>query len=345
MGLFPIDLVYTWVDGNDYHHARERSKYIRKTQSLHSEAHCVGRYRASGELQASIQSALTFMPWLHRIYIVVADGQTPKHLPSDPRIMMVDHSIMYDTFGAHLPTFNSHSIEAHLFRIPGLSDQFIYANDDTFFGQPLTPHTFFLPDGKPKVFMTTIHLKPGIPTRSTPPYQSAQMNTSILLQRAFGRKRRKRLLHQARAITKSLYEYAWGHSMFQYSLMNSSASRFRSKSDIEPVGLILNMGLETRKAVRGTVSSFYTTITDHTNLPLLWNRIKQAVQLYCINDVMHNPTRIHLDTYRQGLQTLLPHHRDQTMSLELRVVNEGNAHEHLREQNRRLKKYRRRKVL
>ena len=44
---------------------------------------------------------------------------------------------------SHLPTFSSPAIESHLFRIRGLSDKFIYLNDDTMFGAPVWPDDFF----------------------------------------------------------------------------------------------------------------------------------------------------------------------------------------------------------
>jgi hypothetical protein len=41
-----------------------------------------------------------------------------------------------------------------LHRIPDLSEHFLYANDDTFFGGPVVPGDFFLRDGRFKVFLT-----------------------------------------------------------------------------------------------------------------------------------------------------------------------------------------------
>jgi hypothetical protein len=41
------------------------------------------------------------------------------------------------------PTFNSNVVEAWLFRIPGLTSQFIGMNDDYFFKAPIHPSKFF----------------------------------------------------------------------------------------------------------------------------------------------------------------------------------------------------------
>ena len=42
----------------------------------------------------------------------------------------------------HLPTFNSFAIEANMHRIRGLSEHYIYMNDDDFFGKPIEPEDF-----------------------------------------------------------------------------------------------------------------------------------------------------------------------------------------------------------
>ena len=52
---------------------------------------------------------------------------------------------------SHLPTFSSPAIEANIHHIPGLSNRFIYFNDDVFLGAPTMPDDFFTSVGQ-KVF-------------------------------------------------------------------------------------------------------------------------------------------------------------------------------------------------
>ena len=47
---------------------------------------------------------------------------------------------------SQLPTFSSSAIELNLHRIPGISDYFIYFNDDVFLGQPVYPYDFYTLD-------------------------------------------------------------------------------------------------------------------------------------------------------------------------------------------------------
>ena len=53
--------------------------------------------------------------------------------------------IKHDDFipSAFLPTFNEHTIEVFMHQIPGLSDDFVYIKENTFFLKPLTSNDFF----------------------------------------------------------------------------------------------------------------------------------------------------------------------------------------------------------
>jgi hypothetical protein len=64
---------------------------------------------------------------------VVDDCQVPDFLNLDnPKIKIVKHSEIIDE--QYLPVFNSAPIEASIHHIPGLSENFLYSNDDMFFG-------------------------------------------------------------------------------------------------------------------------------------------------------------------------------------------------------------------
>ena len=57
------------------------------------------------------------------------------------RLTIVTHEEIFDDH-SHLPTFSSAAIEANLHKIKGLSDKFLYLNDDIFLGQPVWPNDF-----------------------------------------------------------------------------------------------------------------------------------------------------------------------------------------------------------
>ena len=57
-------------------------------------------------------------------------------------ISVVSHSDIYP-YPDHLPTFSSPSIETHLHRIDGLSERFLYFNDDISLLAPICPEDYF----------------------------------------------------------------------------------------------------------------------------------------------------------------------------------------------------------
>ena len=92
------------------------------------------------------------MPWVRNIFIVTAD-QKPKWLDENAhsKIKLINHSQIIDA--KYLPTFNSHVIEANLYKIPDLSEHFIYFNDDIFVARPLMPNHFFENNGLASLFV------------------------------------------------------------------------------------------------------------------------------------------------------------------------------------------------
>eukprot|EP00041_Stephanoeca_diplocostata_P039414 m.1624021 g.1624021 ORF g.1624021 m.1624021 type:complete len:1659 (-) comp25387_c0_seq5:5707-10683(-) len=100
------------------------------------------RFQDNSELQYSLRSIEKYAPWVRHIYLVT-NGQIPSWLDLDhPRISVVTHHDIFSNT-SHLPVFSSPAIEAHLHEIPGLSDKFIYLNDDVMFGMEVWPDDFY----------------------------------------------------------------------------------------------------------------------------------------------------------------------------------------------------------
>jgi hypothetical protein len=143
-----IDLVYLWVDGSDPEWQKKKQKFT-NVLSDNSETNAAGRYTNNDELRYSLRSVEKHAPWIRNIFIVT-DNQKPEWLNTDhPKVRLVDHSeiVPHEV----LPLFNAIAIEYFLYRIPGLSEYFLYANDDMFFNADLLPDFFFAPDGNPIV--------------------------------------------------------------------------------------------------------------------------------------------------------------------------------------------------
>lgn len=124
-----IDAVIIWVDGSDQQWLREKGKYERCNTDETTDA-SEERFRDWDNLQYVFRGIERFMPWIRTVHFVTW-GHVPAWLNLDaPRLHLVKHE---DYIPAkYLPTFNSHTIEHNLFRINGLSDCFVYFNDDMF---------------------------------------------------------------------------------------------------------------------------------------------------------------------------------------------------------------------
>lgn len=82
-----------------------------------------------------------FAPWVNRIHFVTC-GHVPEWLNTDhEKLHIVKHSDYIDS--AYLPTFNSNAIELSMHKIEGLSEHFVYFNDDTFLTAPVKETHFF----------------------------------------------------------------------------------------------------------------------------------------------------------------------------------------------------------
>ena len=132
-----IDFVITWVDGNDCQWQRERMKYRADKTTDVSAA----RYRDMETLKYWFRAVEKYAPWVNKIHFVTW-GHLPEWLNTEhPKLHIVNHK---DYIPAeYLPTFSSHPIELNLHRIPGLSEHFVYFNDDMFLNAPVSPDFFF----------------------------------------------------------------------------------------------------------------------------------------------------------------------------------------------------------
>lgn len=146
----PIDLVYTWVDGNDPQLQADLRRYARSEEDLNPE-----RTRDLYDLlRYGLRSVERFAPWVRRVFIVTARPQAPGWLDTaNPRVRIVHHDEL-EGFAPYLPTFNSTVIESFLHTIPGLADHYLYLNDDFLFGRAVTPEDFLAADGRHLVYGT-----------------------------------------------------------------------------------------------------------------------------------------------------------------------------------------------
>lgn len=125
-----VDIVITWVDGKDPIWLESRNKYRLDNYLPVNNVEDSTRFRSWDNLQYIFRGIENYMPWVNHVYLVTS-GQCPEWIDlSNRRLTLVDHKDFIPS--EYLPTFNSNTIDLNLFRIKGLSEKFIYFNDDMF---------------------------------------------------------------------------------------------------------------------------------------------------------------------------------------------------------------------
>lgn len=145
------DVVIAWVDGDDPIHKRKKATFLTPNKELKfDDVAGDARYKSTGEIYYCIASILRYAPWVRKIFIVT-DNQNPhvdefiaRNFPDNKiPIELVDHTVLFRGYEQYLPTFNSLAIATMLWRIPGLSDSFLYFNDDVFLTAPVEERLWF----------------------------------------------------------------------------------------------------------------------------------------------------------------------------------------------------------
>jgi len=146
----PIDAVIIWVNGDDPSHKEKLNKYLLSIGHVPKIANA-DRFRETGELEYCVVSLLRYAPWIRKIFIV-SDAQIPSFIPLiekssfSNRVEVVDHLTIFSGYEENLPTFNSRSIASLIWRIPGLSENYLFLNDDFIIIKTVTPNDFFFKD-------------------------------------------------------------------------------------------------------------------------------------------------------------------------------------------------------
>jgi len=131
----PIDVVYTWVDQADTDWQKLWAQVFPE-KKIDPD-----RYTNNDELKYSLRSVHKYASWVRKIFIV-SNCKKPDWLRDHEKVEWVSHEAIFPDVEM-LPTFSSHSIECCLHRIPGLSENFIYFNDDFILNHPCSPLDFF----------------------------------------------------------------------------------------------------------------------------------------------------------------------------------------------------------
>jgi hypothetical protein len=297
---FPIDVVYTWVDGQDPEWRRRKAAAA--GESYHEESASDARFLSRDELRYSLRSLHMNAPWVRKVF-VVTDDQTPAWLETaHPGVQVVSHKEIFSDPSV-LPVFNSHAIESQLHHIDGLAEHFLYFNDDMFVGRPLAPQAFFLANGVSRFFhsQSRVPMKPK--SEADTPVDAACKNNRALIEEAFGVTLTQTFQHVPYAMRRSVL--AEIEERFPQAYRTTMASRFRSMSDHSiPSSLYHYYAFLTGHAVPGSVRYGYVQLA----VPDLAVRLERALarrdwDAFCLNDAYS--TELELERQNQVLRPFL----------------------------------------
>lgn len=315
----PIDVVYTWVDDSDpeWKHNRNEAlaterKNLDDSRPLDSEATDVARFQTHHELLYSLRSLEMFAPWVRKVFLVTA-GQVPAWLNEEhPRLTVIDHTeIFLDP--EVLPVFNSHAIESQLHRIPGLSDRYLYMNDDIFFGREVTPETFFHGNGIAKFFPSDALIgSPELEHISA--FTAAALNNQQLIRETFAKETTQLFKHAPHPQLRSvLFDLEERHPEV---VLKTSGNKFRQSTDYSIASALHHYyAYALGKAVPAEIDYLYLDLANpHAQRWFDLLLRERNIDVFCINDTpMSQEQR---KTAVQQLQSFLDKYFPQSSSFE-----------------------------
>lgn len=305
---FKVDVVFTWVNNQDPEWQQRRSRYSTTAAQNAPHNNDEARFANHNELYYSLHSVRTFLPWVNRIYIVT-DRQRPEWLneAAYPNVSIIDHSQIIDE--QYLPTFNSHVIEAHLHNIPGLSEHFIYFNDDVFVARPLPKEHFFRANGIASLFIADKSLKKMAEKGTSTPTLSASQNCTRLLQQHYPCHIDRPLVHTYVPLRKSAFQTARQH--YQEHIENFLPNKFRSSKDLNLATFLVPwlMYLDGQSALSNEICYYFNIRSN--NAPAQYRKLLASngngrqPHSFCAND-FHSEQ--HIEKYDEKLINILKYY-------------------------------------
>lgn len=279
---FDIDLVFSWVDGSSPEYIAARRAQQQGVVLGEGDDH-EARFRQINELKYALRSVYMFAPWIRRIFIAT-DSPAPEWLAEHPSVTIV-RSEEFFSDPSVLPTHNSQAVECQLHNIDGLSEHFLYSNDDMFFGRPVGPDMFFTPGGITKFIEAETRIGLGENAAERSGFENAARVNRKLLWNRFGRITTRHLEHTAAPLRRSVV--ARMEREFPEEFRKTAASRFRAADNISVTNSFYHYyALLTGRAVTQTAARVrYVDTTMRAGLNYLPKLLaKRNMDFFCLND-------------------------------------------------------------
>ena len=222
-----IDVVYTWVDDSYPGYMEEMHRYASDHRDFNPN-----RTRDNLDIiRYSLRSLQRHAPWVGNVYLLTCRPQVPDWLNIDhPRVRLVHHDeIMAPEI---LPTYNSFAIVSHLHLLPGLSNRFVYFEDDCLFLNDLELSDLVNDDGKTRIYQRSGNspVLEELDLNHASPWNMALAENNRHLDAAYGARRRQPVEHVPLFIDKA----HWTRMIEScaQAVKEMRTSRFRSRGNV-----------------------------------------------------------------------------------------------------------------
>ena len=268
-----MDAVIAYVDGADPMWQQDYLAAVRQ-QAL------TKRYRDWGTLPFLLRGIERHLPFIDRVFLVVSrESQVPSWADRS-WLQVVLHADIIPA--AYLPTFTSTTIELFLHRIPGLSEQFLYFNDDMFPLMDAVEADFF-PGGRPAMGFSR-HLWAGNL------YKRQTRNADRLARAALGQRSGLFFLrpqHTCSPMLRSVSEEAFRRLEPQ---LLATITPLRDVRNVNQY-LFLDYALLSGRGVARRISNLHVSLAATTPERLAEAIVSPSRTMVCINDVELSPER------------------------------------------------------
>lgn len=292
-----IDIVITWVDGEDPALKEKRERYTAKKQ-LASDAITATRFASNNEIYYNIASIIKYLPFCRYIY-VVTDQQQPKfinefaiqNICAKSKIRIIDHKELFSGYEQFLPTFNTRSIETMLWNIAELSDYFIYMNDDFFFNQPATLQDFLIGDNivtyghwrKNTILQAKLKYRQTLQKLFGTPLQPRHTMAQMLSAKLLGMQQFFEIHHYPHIVDKNIVK---DYLLSRPQLLEKQIKyRFRDIAQVNPITLMNHLKIQQNQAhLKPDIAINYLK-NKHGVADFIANLDEQAIKYGCIQSL------------------------------------------------------------
>ena len=222
-----IDLVFTWVNSEDEDWKKMYSLY-KPSFKNETDSASTSRFYNRDELKYALRSWDKYGKFIRNIYIV-SNCKPPRWLNLEmPNIKWVYHEEIMPK--EVLPTFSSHAIETSLHKIEGLSNYFIYSNDDILLTRPSDANDYFFSNGIVKLKLEPYGNVNGFVKNGDPDYLNAARNSTKLLEKTFNKTPTQLHTHSSQAMRVDLLKDM--ENLYYEEFQKTLNNKFRTPEDI-----------------------------------------------------------------------------------------------------------------